>query len=140
MTELLSLFSSWAILRDEKVAKKMTKFIELNTIGVSQDSQVRSTQILKAVLEGYSSGNVRLSGLPAIDSEDAERHIQHQKLFHHGYSVLRYRWSRLRAALASSTSFVVSDFTPARYTFFGETTTPTPGMNVQPPLPPRKPA
>lgn len=137
LTELLSLFTSWAILRDEKVAKKMTKFIELNTIGVSQDSQVRATQILKAVLEGYGSGNGHLSELPATDSEDAERHLQDQKLFHHGYSVLRYRWSRLRAALASSSSFVVSDFPPARCTFFGETTAPTPGMN-QPSLLPRE--
>ncbi|CAI8583373.1 unnamed protein product [Vicia faba] len=34
----------WALVKDLEVAKKMTKFIELNTIGISKDSQLRASK------------------------------------------------------------------------------------------------
>ncbi|MQL96419.1 hypothetical protein Taro_029093 [Colocasia esculenta] len=35
----------WALVKDRDVAARMTKYIELNTIGVSKDSQLRAAEI-----------------------------------------------------------------------------------------------
>ncbi|KAG8044080.1 hypothetical protein GUJ93_ZPchr0452g16391 [Zizania palustris] len=37
----------WALVKDREVAKKMTKFVELNTIGVSKDSQLRAAKMVE---------------------------------------------------------------------------------------------
>ncbi|KAK4429798.1 Tryptophan aminotransferase-related protein 2 [Sesamum alatum] len=39
----------WALVRDEKVARKMVKFIEVNTIGVSKEAQLRAANILETI-------------------------------------------------------------------------------------------
>uniref|UniRef100_J3M4C3 Alliinase C-terminal domain-containing protein n=1 Tax=Oryza brachyantha TaxID=4533 RepID=J3M4C3_ORYBR len=39
----------WALVKDRAVAQRMSKFIELNTIGVSKDSQLRAAKILKTI-------------------------------------------------------------------------------------------
>lgn len=107
----------WAILKDEKVAKKMAKFLELNTIGVSHDSQVRATQVLKAVVQGYTStaSHVRSS-------------LDANKLFHFGSSVLHYRWARLRSALNVSSELSIPDFESSHCTFFQKEIDPTPAF------------
>ncbi|KAJ0890366.1 putative transaminase [Helianthus annuus] len=35
----------WAVVKDREIAKKMTTFIEINTIGVSKESQIRAAKI-----------------------------------------------------------------------------------------------
>ena len=45
----LCILYKWALVKDQEVAKKMAKFIELNTIGASKDSQRRATKVLRAV-------------------------------------------------------------------------------------------
>ncbi len=136
-------------MKDAAVAKKMVKFVELNTIGVSQDSQIRATQILKAVIQGcnnygHQCNRLQLqeadqdsanSNAAAADDDDPadqttiSQHIQNQNLFHYGHSIMSYRWNRLRAAVGSSSSstFSLLDFSPGQCTFFGKKTTPTPG-------------
>ncbi|KAG5230197.1 tryptophan aminotransferase-related protein [Salix suchowensis] len=42
----------WALVKDEEVAKKMVKYVELNTIGVSKDSQLRAAKVLQVVTDG----------------------------------------------------------------------------------------
>ncbi|KAH9531264.1 hypothetical protein CY35_19G029100 [Sphagnum magellanicum] len=142
----------WAIVKDAAVAKKMVKFVELNTIGVSQDSQIRATQILKAVIQGCNnyghqgnklqlqeadqdSANSNAAAAAAADPADQmtiSQHIQNQNLFHYGHSIMSYRWNRLRAAVGSSSSssstFSLLDFSPDQCTFFGKKTTPTPAF------------
>ncbi|KAF9626623.1 hypothetical protein IFM89_037416 [Coptis chinensis] len=39
----------WAIVKDKNVAEKMRKYIEISTIGVSKESQLRAAKILRAV-------------------------------------------------------------------------------------------
>jgi len=125
----------WAIVKDALVAKKMVKFVELNTIGVSQDSQMRAVQILRAVILGYNNtGRSRLQEsakkkplLPLLLTDS--HHIDNQDLlFHYGHSIMSYRWNQLRAAVASSTTFSLLDFSPDHCTFFGENHTPTPAF------------
>ena len=48
-------------MKDQEVAKKMTKFIELNTIGVSKDSQLRAAKVLRAVSDSWELGNSKES-------------------------------------------------------------------------------
>jgi len=140
----------WAIVKDAAVAKKMVKFVELNTIGVSQDSQIRATQILKAVIQGCNNyghqgnklqlqeadqdsanSNAAAAAADPADQMTISQHIQNQNLFHYGHSIMSYRWNRLRAAVGSSSSssstFSLLDFSPDQCTFFGKKTTPTPG-------------
>lgn len=115
-------------MKDKLVATKMVKFIELNTIGVSQDSQVRATHIIQAVVEGYGSS---ASGQP---SETMDHHHHHrlskETLFHYGNAVMQYRWNRLRSAVAASSEFTLPEFVPSNCTFFKRETMPTPGMRL----------
>jgi hypothetical protein len=46
-------FSRWALVKDLEVAQKMTKFIELNTIGVSKDSQLCAAKMLSVMDTSY---------------------------------------------------------------------------------------
>ncbi|KAJ3705479.1 hypothetical protein LUZ61_009184 [Rhynchospora tenuis] len=64
---------------DAEVASKMGKFIEMNTIGVSKDSQVRVAKILKVIFDGYE--------LPDLKGGS--------KFFHFGPCLLANRWRRL---------------------------------------------
>ncbi|KAK8456954.1 hypothetical protein SEVIR_3G100800v4 [Setaria viridis] len=79
----------WALVKDTEVAQKMIKFLELNTIGVSKDSQLRAAKILKAVCDGYELS-------PASEAN---------RLFHFAQRKMAERWSRLRATVAASGIF-----------------------------------
>ncbi|KAL6627351.1 hypothetical protein ACP70R_031077 [Stipagrostis hirtigluma subsp. patula] len=79
----------WALVKDRDIAKKMTKFIELNTIGVSKDSQLRAAKVLRAVSDGY---------------ERAEAPSTH-RLFDFGRRKMVERWGMLREAAAASGIF-----------------------------------
>ncbi|XP_022683459.1 tryptophan aminotransferase-related protein 2 [Setaria italica] len=83
----------WALVKDMEVAQKMTKFIELNTIGVSKDSQLRAAKILKVVCDGYE-----LSPTSKVNL-----------LFHFAQRKMAERWSRLRAVVATSGIFSLPD-------------------------------
>ncbi|KAK4791554.1 hypothetical protein SAY86_031967 [Trapa natans] len=45
----------WAILKDREVARKMIKFMEVTSIGVSKEAQFRASKILGAICDGYES-------------------------------------------------------------------------------------
>ncbi|CAK9137565.1 unnamed protein product [Ilex paraguariensis] len=97
----------WALVKDEDIAKKMTKFIELNTIGVSKDSQLRAAKILQAVADSYD--NV------GCNSEESET------FFDYGYNVMKKRWKQLREAVNKSSLFSLPDFPLGTCTFSGRT-------------------
>ncbi|CAN1335058.1 Tryptophan aminotransferase-related protein 2 [Linum perenne] len=48
----------WALVKDAEVARKMTKFIELSSLGVSKDSQLRATKIMEVVSDAEEAGRV----------------------------------------------------------------------------------
>ncbi|CAA6665507.1 unnamed protein product [Spirodela intermedia] len=85
----------WALVKDRDVAEKMTKFIELNTIGVSKDSQLRAARILGAVSDG---------------------------IFDFGRRLMAERWDRLREAVRITGSFSVPEYPSADCNFTGEST------------------
>ncbi|KAL1810350.1 hypothetical protein ACET3Z_027340 [Daucus carota] len=103
----------WALVKDPEIAKKMTKFIEINTIGVSKDSQLRAARILQAVSDDYdSSGNAK----------------KNEQFFEYSYKVMVKRWNELRAAVDKSQIFSLPKFPPGTCTFSGQTFEPQPAF------------
>ncbi|TVU17288.1 hypothetical protein EJB05_33308, partial [Eragrostis curvula] len=95
----------WALVKDREVAQKMIKFVELNTIGVSKDSQLRAAKILRAVSDGYEVS-------PAGEAS---------RLFHFARRQMVARWIKLRAAVKATGIFSLPDELPGYCTFFKET-------------------
>uniref|UniRef100_A0A1D1XRS1 Tryptophan aminotransferase-related protein 2 n=1 Tax=Anthurium amnicola TaxID=1678845 RepID=A0A1D1XRS1_9ARAE len=96
----------WALVRDRHIAEKMTKFVELNTIGVSKDSQLRAAQILAAISDGYE--------LPT--------HTEVGRFFDYGRRLMAERWERLRQVVQSADRFSLPDFPSANCSFTGQKT------------------
>jgi L-tryptophan---pyruvate aminotransferase len=96
--------------KDRDVAKRMAKFIELNTIGVSKDSQLRAAKVLGAVSDAYE--------LP-----EAAQH----RLFDYGRRKMVERWRVLREAAAASGAFSLPHETSAFCNFTKETAATNPG-------------
>ncbi|XP_010248597.1 PREDICTED: tryptophan aminotransferase-related protein 2-like isoform X2 [Nelumbo nucifera] len=103
----------WALVKDKEVARKMTKFIELNTIGVSKDSQLRAAKILQVV-----SHSCEQLGYP----EDSE------SFFKYASRLMADRWDRLRDAVSQSGLFSLPEFMPESCNYAGEMTTPHPAF------------
>ncbi|KAJ1282420.1 hypothetical protein BS78_03G050500 [Paspalum vaginatum] len=102
----------WALVKDREVAKRMTKFIELNTIGVSKDSQLRAAKVLRAVSDAYE--------LP----KGREAH----RLFDYGRRKMVERWSMLREAAAASGIFSLPEETSGYCNFAKETAATNPAF------------
>ncbi|CAO2199191.1 unnamed protein product [Urochloa humidicola] len=102
----------WALVKDRDVAKKMTKFIELNTIGVSKDSQLRAAKVLRAVSDAYE--------LPEARDE--------HRLFDYGRRKMVERWSMLREAAAASGIFSLPEETSGYCNFGKETASTNPAF------------
>ncbi|KAK9276991.1 hypothetical protein L1049_006530 [Liquidambar formosana] len=94
----------WALVKDEGVARKMSKFIELNTIGVSKESQIRAAMIIGAISDGYKQ-------FGTTDSEE-----QHY-FFEYGQSLMAKRWEKLRAVVKSTGIFSLPEY-PQEYCLF----------------------
>ncbi|XP_068308599.1 tryptophan aminotransferase-related protein 2-like [Pyrus communis] len=103
----------WALVKDLEVAKKMIKFIELNTIGVSRDSQLRAAKILEVMTN--TSEN-----LGSFDS--------HESFFKISYHLMAERWQLLRAAVNRSREFSLPDFTPGFCHFLNQDSQPQPAF------------
>ncbi|KAK6924812.1 Alliinase, C-terminal [Dillenia turbinata] len=101
----------WALVKDEEVARRMTKFIELNTIGVSKDSQLRAAKILRAVSDSCEK----------IDGKG-------ENFFKFGYNLMAGRWRQLRAAAHESGLFNLPEFPPAHCNFLSRAFEPQPAF------------
>ncbi|KAG8383223.1 hypothetical protein BUALT_Bualt05G0162100 [Buddleja alternifolia] len=91
----------WALVRDENVAKKMVKFIEVNTIGVSKEAQLRAANILETISVSCQK----------IKSRDLEN------FFEYSHNLLVERWKKLREAIKKNELFCVAKF-PLQYCNF----------------------
>ncbi|KAI3467565.1 hypothetical protein Pfo_024228 [Paulownia fortunei] len=91
----------WALVRDENVARKMVKFIEINTIGVSKEAQLRAASILEII------------------SLSCQRHKPRdlENFFEHSHHLMAERWKKLRDALKNNELFYVPKF-PIQYCNF----------------------
>ncbi|KAK9054541.1 hypothetical protein SSX86_025619 [Deinandra increscens subsp. villosa] len=96
---------SWALVKDREIAKKMTTFIEINTIGVSKDSQIRAAKILQAISDSCDHAN----------QKDAET------FFDYSYKLMAQRWKEIREAVKKTKLFSLPNFPQETCTFSGRT-------------------
>ena len=99
-------------MKDVEVAKKMTKFIELNTIGVSKDSQLRAAKVLRTVSDSCEQERSSHGG---------------ESFFKYSFNLMSHRWNQLRATVERSEMFSLPRFSPAYCTFFSQVLEPQPG-------------
>ncbi|KAA8540784.1 hypothetical protein F0562_024297 [Nyssa sinensis] len=103
----------WTLVKDREVARKMIKYIELSTIGVSKDSQIRGAKILQVVMDSYTQvGN----------SEKGE------DFFEYGYNLMEKRWKQLRAVVKQSRLFSLPEFPLGYCNFSSRTFAPNPAF------------
>lgn len=103
----------WAIVKDKEVAKRMTKFVEINTIGVSKDSQIRAAKVLKTVSDSYEH----------VGSSEVS-----ESFFNFSYHLMADRWKLLREAVEQSGIFSLPEFHPAFCTFLNQVSEPQPAF------------
>ncbi|XP_065875003.1 tryptophan aminotransferase-related protein 2 [Euphorbia lathyris] len=103
----------WALVKDKEVAKRMIKYIELNSIGVSKDSQLRAAKVMEVVsdiCESETSPNKR------------------ESLFEFAYENMAERWKLLREAVKTSGQFSLPDFSPGFCQYLGRVFKPQPAF------------
>ena len=94
------------------MARRMTKFVELNTIGVSKDSQLRAAKILGVVSDAYEPG-------PGDGTQ--------LRLFDFARRRTGERWRALRAAVAATGTFSLPDEITGYCNFTKQTVAAYPG-------------
>ena len=85
----------WAIVKDPDVAKRMVRFMEISTIGVSKEAQLRAITILEMISTNSCPNN----------------------FFEFGRFVMTERWKKLREALQGTDVLQVPDFPPQHCNF-----------------------
>ncbi|XP_075494242.1 tryptophan aminotransferase-related protein 2-like [Primulina tabacum] len=98
----------WALVKDEEIAKKMTEFIMLSTIGVSKESQLRAAKILQVVSDTH-------------EYRTNQYFREGDSFFEHSYYLMAKRWKQFRNAVNQSKIFSLPHFPSAKCTFNGHT-------------------
>ncbi|KAH7832927.1 hypothetical protein Vadar_001378 [Vaccinium darrowii] len=94
----------WALVKDKDVAKKMTEFNTISTIGVSKESQIRAAKILGLVSDSCLN--------PVPDN-----------FFKHGKALMAERWEKLRKVVGQSGLFSLPQYPKGHCLFTGEFST-----------------
>ncbi|KZV34746.1 hypothetical protein F511_00648 [Dorcoceras hygrometricum] len=85
----------WALVKDQEIAKKMTEFIVLSTIGVSKESQIRAAKILQVV---------------STNQEYRDDFNEGEAFFQHSHKLMARRWKQLRDTVNKSKIFSLPEF------------------------------
>ncbi|XP_042516787.1 tryptophan aminotransferase-related protein 3-like [Macadamia integrifolia] len=93
----------WALIKDEDVYQRMAGYVDINTMGVSRDTQLRALELLKVILE------------------DGGR-----AFFDFGYKTLKQRWRRLSQTITSSKHFSLQNLSSQYCTYFQTDHEPSP--------------
>ncbi|KAF2297512.1 hypothetical protein GH714_024815 [Hevea brasiliensis] len=84
----------WAVLKDEAIYQRMQSYLTLNTMGVSRESQLRTLQLLKVVLQGGKD------------------------MFEFGHETMKKRWEILNNTISMSKRFSLQKIESHYCTFF----------------------
>ncbi|XP_051123355.1 tryptophan aminotransferase-related protein 2-like [Andrographis paniculata] len=95
----------WALVKDREIAKKMTEFVMLTTIGVSKESQLRAAKILQVI----------------SDSHEQKVSKESEAFFDHNYNLMTRRWQQLKNAVKASNLFSLPDLPTEKCAFSGRT-------------------
>ena len=102
---------SWAIVKDKEIATKMVKFMELSSIGVSRESQVRAAKIL---------------GVISDDCMNSGRNKE-SNFFEYGQQLMAERWEKLREAVNATGVFSLPKHSQEYCNFSGKYIESNPG-------------
>ncbi|KAL4311882.1 hypothetical protein GQ457_01G012760 [Hibiscus cannabinus] len=86
----------WAVVKDESVFNRMISHMQINSMGVSRDTQLRAFKLLKAIQEEGTG------------------------IFDFAYRTMKTRWERLSATLSLSNRFSLQRFNPQYCSFYNE--------------------
>ncbi|KAH0464088.1 hypothetical protein IEQ34_006874 [Dendrobium chrysotoxum] len=90
---------------DEKVYQKVVTYMDLSTVGVSSDTQMRVLKLIKTImLEIRGEGD----------------------FFKFGYEIMKERWQRLSKVVSSSNRFSLQKLSPHYCKYFNEFKDPSP--------------
>ncbi|KAK4763935.1 hypothetical protein SAY87_013373 [Trapa incisa] len=92
----------WAVVKDKETALKMAKFIDVTTLGVSREAQVRASKILGAISDVYE-------GPEALPESD--------RFFEYFRRVLNERMDKLRESLRVNEFFSLPEY-PIKHCLF----------------------
>ncbi|KAL6559376.1 hypothetical protein OROGR_004493 [Orobanche gracilis] len=106
----------WALVKDQEIAKRMTEFIVLSTIGVSKESQFRAAKIIQVLSDSHKNKG---------RSEERE-----EAFFDHTYDLMAKRWKQLRDAVKTSKLFSLPEFPQGKCAFSGRTFASQPGLSL----------
>ncbi|KAG5568111.1 hypothetical protein H5410_064875 [Solanum commersonii] len=70
----------WALVKDKEVAMKMTKFMEISTIGVSKEAQLRAAKILEVVSNSCLDFTLENFLNIVSEEEDCEKLLKEHKI------------------------------------------------------------
>ncbi|XP_071706059.1 L-tryptophan--pyruvate aminotransferase 1 [Rutidosis leptorrhynchoides] len=96
----------WALVKDKDVAKKMTKFMEVSSIGVSKESQLRVAKILQVVADGCKQ----------FGSSSGDN------FFEFGLKMMKERWEILRETVKKTRMFTLPKYPDQHCNYFGDIT------------------
>ncbi|KAL6583768.1 Tryptophan aminotransferase-related protein 2 [Orobanche minor] len=108
--------ADWALVKDQEIAKRMTEFIVLSTIGVSKESQFRAAKILQVLSDSHENKG---------RSEESE-----EAFFDHSYNLMAKRWKQLRDAVKTSKLFSLPEFPQGKCAFSGRTFASQPALSL----------
>ncbi|XWS22633.1 hypothetical protein CRYUN_Cryun29cG0053000 [Craigia yunnanensis] len=102
----------WAVVKDKEIATKMVKFIELSSIGVSKESQLRAAKLL-----GVISDDCQNSGPN-----------KEENFFDYGQRLMSERWEKLREVVKRNGVFSLPKYSQDYCNFSGKYTDPNPAF------------
>ncbi|WCJ43305.1 tryptophan aminotransferase related 1 [Euphorbia peplus] len=93
----------WAIVKDKAIYEKMVTYMQLNTMGVSRETQLRALKLLKVVLEEGENG-----------------------IFLFGHDTMKKRWERLNEIISMTDRFSLQKVAPEYCTYLNKVRNATP--------------
>lgn len=89
------------MVKDKEVARKMVKFMEVSSIGVSKESQLRAAKILGTICDDYQN----------FGPKETENFFEYAK------RIMIKRWEKLRETIKKSEIFSLPKY-PQEYCIF----------------------
>ncbi|XWS69051.1 hypothetical protein CRYUN_Cryun04dG0146600 [Craigia yunnanensis] len=102
----------WAIIKDKEIATKMVKFIELSSIGVSKESQLRAAKIIRVISDDCQNSGPN----------------KEENFFEYGQRLMSERWKKLREVVKRNGVFSLPKFPQDYCNFTGKYTDPNPAF------------
>ncbi|GMI75017.1 tryptophan aminotransferase of Arabidopsis 1, SHADE AVOIDANCE 3, WEAK ETHYLENE INSENSITIVE 8 [Hibiscus trionum] len=102
----------WAIVKDKEVAAKMVKYIELSSIGVSKEAQLRAAKILQVIADDCANSGPE----------------KEENFFEYGHRIMSERWEKLREVVKRNGVFSLPKYPRDLCNFKGKDTDSSPAF------------